>query len=104
MENEILRSIIDVEKDIQRSLEQARLAAEAWLEERKKEIEADCVRQEQVLIASFEEARGRLEKEAQHRAAELVKKAEHQAERLANLDNAVLVRIVTSTIGRIIPS
>ncbi len=103
MENNILREIIGVEKEIQQSLEQAKEMTRAWLETRRKEIDERGAREEKEIVASFQRAREKLAREAASRADALVKRAEQQADRIVRLENDTLARIVANHIHKIMP-
>ncbi len=57
MDNNILREIIDVEKEIQQSVEQAKETTRAWLETRKKEMDERLAREEKEIVDSFQQSR-----------------------------------------------
>jgi vacuolar-type H+-ATPase subunit H len=103
MENNTLREIIGVEKEIQQSIEQAKEVARAWLETRKKEMDEHLAKEEKELVASFQQARETLEREAASRADALVMRAEQQADRIVRLENDTLARIVADHIHTILP-
>jgi vacuolar-type H+-ATPase subunit H len=103
MENNILREIIDVEKEIQQSLDQAKINSHEWLDARKREIESNMARQEQDILQSFERAREQAAQEAAQIGSQLFEQAKQQADRLAHLENDLLVKIVTSHINKILP-
>ena len=103
MDNNLLREIIGVEKEIQQSLEQAKETTHAWLETRRKEMDERRAREEKELIASFEQAREKLAREAASQADDLIRQAEQQADRIARLENDMLARIVANHIQNILP-
>lgn len=103
MENNILREIIGVEKEIQQSLEQAKEKARAWLEKRRKEIDERRAGEEKEIVASFQQAREKLAREAASRADDRVKRAEQQADRIVRLENDALTRIVANHLNKILP-
>lgn len=103
MENNILREIIDVEKEIQQSIEQAKEMARAWLETRKKEMDERLAKEEKEIVASFRQSREKLAREAVSGADDLVKRAELQADRIVQLENDTLARIVADHIHMILP-
>ena len=103
MENNILRDIIEVEKDIQLSLEQAKEKTRAWLETRKKEMNERLEKEEKEISASFQQAREKLAREAASRGEDLVKVAEKQADHIDHLKNDALARIVAHHIRTILP-
>jgi vacuolar-type H+-ATPase subunit H len=103
MENNTLREIIDVEKEIQQSIEQAKEMARAWLETRKQEMDERLAKEEKEIVASFRQSRDRLVREAVSGADDLVKRAELQADRIVQLENDTLARIVAGHIHTILP-
>jgi len=103
MENNILREIIGVEKEIQQSIEQAKEMSRVWLETRKKEMDELLAREEKEIVASFRQSRENLAREAASGADDLVKRAELQADRIVQLKNDALARIVAGHIHTILP-
>ena len=103
MENNILREIIGVEKEIQQSLDQEKIAAREWLDARKKEIEKDLVGQEKEIALSFQQARDDAAQDAEKKASELVEQAKKRMDRISHIENDILARIVTSQISKILP-
>ena len=103
MENNILREIIGVEKEIQQSIEQAKEMARVWLETRKKEMDERLAKEEKEIVASFRQSREKLEREAVSGAEDLVKQAELQADHIIQLNNETLARIVADHIHMILP-
>lgn len=103
MENNILREIIGVEKEIQQSIEQAKEMTRVWLETCKKEMDERLAKEEKEIAASFRQSREKLEREAVSKAEALVKEAELQADRIVQLKNDTLARIVADHIHLILP-
>jgi vacuolar-type H+-ATPase subunit H len=103
MENNILREIIGVEKEIQQSIEQAKEMSCAWLENRKKEIDERLTKEEEEMAASFERLRQKAATEARSRADDVIKQAELQADRIVRFKNETLARIVADHIHTILP-
>ena len=103
MENNILREIIDVEKEIQQSLDREKLKTREWLDARKKEIESDSAMQEQNILQSYQQAHKNAEQEAAKTASELFEQSKQQTDKLAQLENDVLVKIVTNNFSKILP-
>ncbi len=103
MDNNILREIIDVEKEIQQTLDQAKLKKCEWLDARKKEIESDSAMQEQNIIQSYEHALENAVQDAAKNASELFEQSKRQADRLVHLENGILAKIVANHIGKILP-
>jgi vacuolar-type H+-ATPase subunit H len=103
MENNILREIIGVEKEIQQSIEQAKEMSRAWLENRKKEIDERLTKEEEEMVASFQRLRQKAAREAASRADDVIKQAELQADRIIHFKNETLARIVADHIHTILP-
>ena len=103
MENNILREIIEVEKEIQQSLEQTRVKTSEWIDARKKEIEIDSTRQEQGILQSYQQAHEKAVQEAAKTASELFEQSKHHADRLTHLENGILKKIVTNHINKVLP-
>ena len=103
MDNNILREIISVEKEIQLSLDQAREAARIWLDARKKDIQEELEREERKITEDFHQSQKILAKEASSRADELVMNAQEQIDAVRNVDNETLSKIVANHINAILP-
>ena len=103
MENNILRDIIDVEKEIQQTLDREKLKTREWIDMRKKEIESDFAMQERNILQSYQQARENAEQEAEKTASELFEQSKQQTDRLAHLENDILSTIVTNHISKILP-
>jgi vacuolar-type H+-ATPase subunit H len=103
MENNILREIIGVEKEIQQSIEQAKEMSRAWLENRKKEMDERLTKEEEEVVASFQQSRQKAAREAASRADDLVRQAELQADRIVHVKDEMLSRIVADRIHTILP-
>jgi phage/plasmid primase-like uncharacterized protein len=103
MENNILREIIDVEKEIQQSLDREKLKTREWLDVRKKEIASDSAMQEQNIRQSYQQAQENAEQEAAKTASELFEQSKRQTDRLVHLENDILTKIVTNHISKILP-
>lgn len=103
MENDLLRDVIEVEKEIQRSLEQAKDASHQWLEAQKREIAEETGRQEKQITESFNQAQELARKNAENKASDVVTKAEQLADRIAHIENDTLSKIVANHIHKILP-
>ncbi len=103
MENNILREIIDVEKEIQLSIDKAKVSAGEWLDAKKKEIEQETAQEEKNILTSFEKARENSIRDAANRASELIAEAEKQADRIKHLNSQTVSGIVVNHIHKILP-
>ncbi len=99
----ILREIIDVEKELQQSLDRAQEEMRIWLETRRKELDGNLAQQERDLTASFERSREDLAQGAVTAYDDLVKAEEKRGERLAHLEHDTLAGIVANHIHKILP-
>jgi len=103
MENDILREIIDVEKDIQQSVDHSRVTMRAWLDARKKEIEEELARSEGEIQASFRQSREAAIEDARKKAANIIADAEQQTARIKQIDKDVLAGMVSNNLHKILP-
>jgi vacuolar-type H+-ATPase subunit H len=103
MENSTLRDIIEVEKEIQQGLEQAKEKMREWIEARKKEAEEEEARSEAALLSSFQQARENAMRDAGSRASSLITEAEGRAARLTYLEDDILAGIAANHIKKILP-
>lgn len=103
MENHTLRDIIEVEKDIQQSLDRTKETLRDWLDARKKEAEEELAQSEQELLASFQKAREQVMRDAGGRASVLATEAENRAARMTQLQHDLLAGIVAGHIKKILP-
>jgi vacuolar-type H+-ATPase subunit H len=103
MENHTLRDIIEVEKEIQQSLEHTKETLRDWLDARRKAAEEELARSEQELLASFQQSRELAMRDAGSRASVLATEAENRAARLTQLQHDLLARIVANHIKKILP-
>ncbi len=103
MENNLLREIIDVEKEIQLSVDQMKTSTSEWLAAKKKEIEQETAREEKDILASFQQARESTIRDAAKRASDIVTEAEKQADRLKHLNSQTLSGIAMNHIHKILP-
>ncbi len=103
MENNILREIIDVEKEIQLSVDKAKVSIAEWLDAEKKAIEQKTAKEEKDILASYQQAREISIRDAANRASELIAEAEKQADRIKHLNSQTVSGIVVNHIHKILP-
>jgi len=103
MQKDILSEVIEVEKEIQKSLEVEKAKSHDWLEKVKKESEEELVREEKTIKESLNKSIEVAKKEAELKAAEIMKQTKARAERLAKLNDETLADIVGKQITRILP-
>ncbi len=103
MENDILREIIDVEKEIQQSVDRTRMTMREWLNTQKKEIEDELARSEGDIQAAFQRSRETAIDDARKKAANIIADAEQQAVQIGQIKNDVLKSMVSSHLHKILP-
>lgn len=103
MEKDALCQVINAEKEIQKCLEIEKARVQEWLENAKRESETEYAREEKKLRLSLEYSRKEAMKGAESRAAEILRRAVFEIERLERLDTKTLSSIVEKTVARILP-
>jgi len=103
MENDLLDKIIAAEKEIKECLDAEKAKAREWLENVRKEAEEDFSREKARTTESFSETVETAKKEAEHKAALIVRTAEKQAERTEKVDDDTLRRAIMRHLHRILP-
>jgi vacuolar-type H+-ATPase subunit H len=103
MENDILREIIDVEKEIQQSVDHTRTTMRDWLNTRKKEIENELAQSEGDIQANFRRSREIAIEDARKKAANIIADAEQQAVQMGQIKNDVLKSMVSNYLHKILP-
>ena len=94
MEEDILAIIIAAEREIQQRLADEEQQAAQMLDTLRRELEQEARQEEERLAASLQRAFSAARKEAQERAAELLRSADKRAERLEGLTDDVLERCI----------
>ena len=103
MQKDILSEVIEVEKEIQKCLEDEKAKSQDWLQKVKKESAEELVREEKSIKESLNKSIEVAKREAELKAAEIVNQTEIRAERLAKLSDETLVDIAVKHITRILP-
>jgi len=103
MEKDLLGEVIEVEKELQKCLEQERIRSREWLEQAGKEFEEEAAQEEALIRRSADRSREQAEQDAAARAAEIVMQAERLAARLGTLRNDSVSRIVKDHLRMILP-
>lgn len=103
MENDLLVRIIAAEKEIKECLDDEKAKAREWLENVRKEAEEDFSREKARTTESLSEAVETAKKEAENKAAIMIKAAEEQAARMERLDDDTLKRVIVRQLHRILP-
>jgi vacuolar-type H+-ATPase subunit H len=103
MEKDILGEVIEVEKEIQRCLEEERLKARDRLQKLRKESEEELEREEIKIRESFRESLQSALHDAETRASAMVQSSLVKSERLHRLDDETIVRTLMKRITAILP-
>ncbi|HET6516555.1 MAG TPA: hypothetical protein VFG09_15485 [Thermodesulfovibrionales bacterium] len=101
--DDILGEVIAVEKEIQRTLDREKGKSREWLDGVRKETEEKFAREEEKIKGAFAIALEQARKEADERAAMIVRDAEANARGLDNLEDDFLKKIIEKGIRRILP-
>ncbi len=103
MESDILREVIEVEKDIQQSVDHAMVTTREWLNARKKEVEEELARSEVDIQESFRRSRETVIEDARQKALNIIASTEQQAARIMQIKNDALKGMVWSHLHKILP-
>ncbi len=103
-EKDILSKVIGVEKEIQERLMAEKEKSLEWLEKVKKESEEAVSAEEQRLNGSFEETKRNSMTDAEKAAAEMLKAADVEAERISGISDETLGLIVIKHVRFILPA
>lgn len=103
MEDDILREIIGVEKEIQQSVDLEKLNMSKWLEAKKSELEERFARGEEEIQESFRRSHETAIENARNGAANILTEAQQQIARLNQLSNDVFSGYVKNHLHEILP-
>ena len=103
MENDLLDKIIAAEKEIKECLDDEKAKAREWLQNVRKEAEEDFGREMAKTREFFNETVETAKKEAEHKAALIVRAAKEQTERIEEVDDDTLKRAIMRHLHRILP-
>lgn len=103
MGNDILTSIVAVEKEIRGRLAAEKKRGEERLVLVRAEAEAEIRREEEALSASLERAVAKARVDAERESAEILEEAGARAARLAGVSEELLERVVLKYLLKILP-
>ncbi len=103
MEKDILRQVIEVEKEIQKCLESEKVKIREWLEGVKKESDEEFLREELEIKQSLDQSLREATRQSETAAAEILSEAADAAERLKRLKAETLTGIIGRRIAGILP-
>jgi vacuolar-type H+-ATPase subunit H len=104
MDGDLLVRIIAAEKEIHKCLEDEKVEAREWLESVRRDAEEDFGRELAKIRESSSETVEVAKKEAEHRAALIISRAEAQARRIEAMDDDTLRRIIMKHLHKILPT
>lgn len=103
MEKDILTKVIEVEKEIQDTLDGEKRRSEEWVEKVRMEIEEEVIKEDEDLKKSFKETEGIVMAEIKNKSSEILEGASRQAERLSKISDEDLNEIIKRYIMSILP-
>lgn len=103
MEKDLLQSIVEVEKEIQDSIESERIKAAEWLESVRVSCSKEIDDTRKQLEDNYSQSLDRACAEAQQKSEKIIADANHLAGYLADLPEEFINRVVLRHIGAILP-
>jgi len=103
MEDDVLRKVVEIEKEIQQKLGKEKLKAGQWLKKIRAEAEKEVSRIEDALKKSFADELEAIKNQAQQRAAEIVKAERKKAAILEKTGDDIVRKIVSRHLKQILP-
>jgi hypothetical protein len=103
MENEILKGVVEVEKDIRQRLEIERKKVQEWLAKVKHDVEKEVLEEEAGLKENLNRSVHDAHSDAQVKAARIINDAEEYARKLESLGDDVLKRVALRHVHLILP-
>jgi hypothetical protein len=103
MEKDILKEVIEVEKEVHEKIQIEKRISQEWLEKIKKDTEPEVLKEEENLKGSFNKAVKDAKLNAEKKAAAILEEANIKAERFEELSDGTLKKIILKHIKRILP-
>lgn len=103
MEEDVLKKVIETEKEIQKSLEREKAKSLAWLEGIKKESEEEIRREEEKITESLNRSGEDAKREAGLKASRITEQAAQKIAIMTALNDETLSRIVERQSNGILP-
>jgi vacuolar-type H+-ATPase subunit H len=103
MDKDVLSEVIEVEKDIQKSLELEKGKSCLWLEQARKDLKEEYAREEQNIAASLKRFTEEAKRDSEIKAAEILKETMRINSRFAAVNDRTLSGIVENHIHKILP-
>jgi len=103
MKDEILGAVVEVEKEIAHAIESENKKSQDWLDQLRKETGHAVIKEKKLLQYSLNRNITEAKKLSEEKASQLVADAEATAERLENISDDILKKIIRKYIIRILP-
>ncbi|MGD1074830.1 MAG: hypothetical protein ABR903_01935 [Thermodesulfovibrionales bacterium] len=103
MDTNVLSEVVAVEREIQRCIEIERVKSREWIEKIKKESQEELLKEQDKIHETLRNASDEARKEAESKAAVVVKDALAKTEMLDRLKDDTLARIIEKRLIKILP-
>ncbi|MGD0886210.1 MAG: hypothetical protein ABSA46_15300 [Thermodesulfovibrionales bacterium] len=103
MDTNVLSEVVAVEREIQRCIEIERVKSREWIEKIKEESQEELLREQEKIHETLRNASDEARKEAESKAALVVKDALAKAEVIQKLKDEDLTRIIEKRLTKILP-
>ena len=103
MDKDILKGVIEVEEEIKQRISAQQEKAEKWLEQVRQEAEEEVLSKEHDLKENLKKTADNAQARARAEAEEIIRKAQAYADRLKNISDDTLKKIISEHLPRILP-
>ena len=103
MDDDILSKVVEVEREVQQSIEIEKKMSQEWLGNTKREAEEKVRTEEKELRRNLNDAISNARLNAGKKAGDIIKNVNNEANRLETLDDDILKKIILQHIIRILP-
>ena len=103
MDKDILKGVIEVEEEIKQRISAQQEKAEKWLEQVRQEAEEEVLSKEHDLKENLKKTADSAQARARAEAEEIIRKAQAYADRLKNISDDTLKKIISEHLPRILP-
>lgn len=103
MERGILSTVIEVEREIQKSLEAEKTKAQGWIEKGKSEAEDEIAGEELRLREAFDRMREGARADAERKASAIIAEATSLSLRLKGISDETFKEVIARHIVKILP-
>ena len=103
MDKDILKGVIEVEEEIKQRLAAEQEKAEKWLAQVRQEAEQEVLAKEHNLKEDLKKTADSTQSQARAQAEEIINNARVYSDRLKNISDDTLKKIITEHLPRILP-